>query len=411
MSTKLTVGNQSSFSVIENPRDQIRRLVEAQMRDAALALVSGLFHEEVERLCGPPFSRKTDHDLYYRGGWDPGSVIVRGQRVKVKKARVKRHGKDVELGSYKALQGFDLLHDKVMRHMLSGVSTRDYDGLLDHVSGGLGLKKSSVSKAFAQGSRQALDEINGRRLEQDRFAALMIDGIEFQGRTITAAMGITVDGKKLMLGLREGATENSEVCKDLLASFIERGMNRDAPFLLVLDGSKALRKACRQVFGDSFPVQRCIRHKERNILDHLPKEKHPEFRRRWKLIHSATHHSTAKAEYERLLPWLAAINLDAQASALEAELETLTVIQLGAGRELRKSLMSTNPLESAFDGLRSRSTRVKNWKSGKDQLQRWSAAALLEVEKRIRKVRGRDELSSLLQAVRKISLQDQHKAA
>lgn len=411
MSTKHSQGYQSSFSVVEDPRSQIRKFVESQMRDAALALVHGLFHEEVERLCGPPFSRKTDVNLHRRGGSDPSSVIIRGQRVRVKKARVKRDGKEVELETHRALQGFDLLHDKVMRHMLSGVSTRDYNGLLDTVSGGLGLKKSSVSKAFAQGSRQALDEINGRRLESHRFAALMIDGIELADRTVTVAMGITTEGRKLMLGLREGATENSEVCKTLLASLFDRGLNRDEAFLLVLDGSKALRKACRQVFGDTFPVQRCIRHKERNICDHLPKGYHAEFRRRWKMIHSAAHHSVARTEYERLLPWLAAINLDAEASALESELETLTAIRLGIGRELRKTLMSTNPLESAFDGLRHRSKRVKNWKTGKDQLQRWSAATLLEVESRIRKVRGRDELSSLLQAIRKISLQDQKEAA
>src|SRR5690606_12441674 len=143
-----------AFSVVQDTQSQIREIVRSEMREAALALVHGLFLEEVERLCGSPFSRKPESG-YHRGGSDPGSVILEGQRVAVRKSRVKQAGKDVELESYRALQGYDLLQDRVLKHLMSGVSTRQYDGLLDEVSGGLGLKKSSVSQAFQYGSRQA----------------------------------------------------------------------------------------------------------------------------------------------------------------------------------------------------------------------------------------------------------------
>jgi transposase-like protein len=155
-----------------------------------------------------------------------------------------------------------MLSERIVKHMLKGVSSRDYDDLVEELEGGLGLKKSAVSKAFVKGSKEILDDINGRNLKEHEWLALMIDGIEFSGRHVIVALGITTKGHKMVLGLREGDTEDSEVVKDLLQSLIDRELNRQNPFLLVIDGSKALRKAIRQVFSN-FPVQRCIRHKER----------------------------------------------------------------------------------------------------------------------------------------------------
>jgi putative transposase len=384
---------QPSFSLVQDTFGQIRELVASQMRGAALELLQGLFREEVERLCGKPFSRKADGG-FHRGGSDPGSVILSGQRIKVKKPRVKRDGEEQVLESYAALQDFDLLCDRVMKHMISGVSTRNYEPLLEEIAGSTGLKKSSVSKAFKQGSEKALEEINGRPLSSYSWLAVMIDSVDFAGRAVTVAMGITTRGKKFVLGLREGNTENHEVVKDLLSSLVERGMSEEAT-LFVLDGAKALKKGVRQVFADS-PIQRCIRHKERNILEYLPRQYHMEFRRRWKLIHSSASFALAKAEYERLKSWLEKINHAAHASLEEAAEETLTAIRLGASRELRKSLQSTNPLESLFDGVRCKSGRVKNWKSGKTQISRWAAASLLAGEKKLRCIRGIKEIPIVL---------------
>jgi transposase-like protein len=383
---------QPSFSLIQDTLSQIRATVESQMRGAALGLLYGMFREEQERLCGKPFSRK--NGKCHRGGSDPGSVILQGQRIAVKKPRVKADGEEITLESYAALQDFDLLCDRVMKYMISGVSTRNYEPLLEEISGSTGLKKSSVSKAFKMGSEKALEEINGRSLSSYSWLAVMIDSVHFAGRAVTVAMGITTLGKKLVLGLREGNTENHEVVKDLLSSLIERGMNRE-PTLFVLDGAKALKRGVRQVFSDS-PIQRCIRHKERNILEYLPKQYHAEFRRRWKLIHGSASFALAKPEYERLMAWLEKINHAAHVSLKESEQETLTSIRLGAPRELRKSLQSTNPLESMFDGVRCKSGRVKNWKSGNTQISRWAAASLLAGEKKLRCIRGVKEIPIVL---------------
>jgi transposase-like protein len=400
---------QPSLSVVRDTFGEIRELVASQMRGAALELVHGLFREEVERLCGPAFSHKADGTCH-RGGSDPGSVKLQGQSVSVKKPRVKRDGEEVPLESYRALQSFDLLCDKVMRHMITGVSTRNYEPLLDEVAGSTGLKKSSVSKAFVSGSLAALDEINGRSLGDHEWLAVMIDSVHFANRAVIVALGITSAGKKLVLGLREGTSENAEVVKDLLESLLERGMSRDQKFLFVLDGGKALRKGVRQVFGEDFPVQRCVRHKERNVLEYLPRRHHGEFRRRWKLIHGQASYAGALAEYEKLVRWPGDINHEAQASLEEAERETLTAIKLEAGPKLRKTLLSTNPIESIFDGVRAKTRRVKNWK-GKKQISRWAASALLEGEKKLRTVRGHGEIRALLDLLKQNRLQSEGQAA
>lgn len=410
MSTKIHRKYQQSFHVIQDPRKQIREMVRAQLRDSTLNFIHDLFREEMEFLCGPAFSHKKD-DQCLRGGWDPGSVMLEGQRIAVKKPRSKKNGKDVELQSYAALQGFDMLKDSVLKHMMSGVSTRNYDGLLEEVSGGLGLKKSSVSKAFAMGSREAFDSLNSRDLSAYSWLAIMVDGIEFGGACVAAALGITTEGKKLILGLKRGDTEDSEICKDLFQNLIGRGLKKDDPFLFVLDGSKALKSGVRKVFGERFPIQRCVRHKERNILKYLQKQYHRELRRRWKMLHGITQYAEAKLEYERLLHWLKDKNQEAAASLEEAEMETLTVIQFKAGALLRKTLLSTNPIESAFDKVRMRSGRVKRWRQKKDQIERWSGAGLVWAEKGFRAIRGAKEIADFILQVKIFSLSSQQKAA
>jgi len=260
-STHPESGIQTSFRVVSDTFSQVKALVHTELRRATLELVMELYRQEVDDFCGAPFSRKGESG-FHRGGSDPTSVLVNGQRMEVRKPRVKRAGRDVELHTHRALRDRDMLSERIVKHMLKGVSSRDYDDLVEELEGGLGLKKSAVSKAFVKGSKEILDDINGRNLKEHEWLALMIDGIEFSGRHVIVALGITTKGHKMVLGLREGDTEDSEVVKDLLQSLIDRELNRQNPFLLVIDGSKALRKAIRQVFSN-FPVQRCIRHKER----------------------------------------------------------------------------------------------------------------------------------------------------
>ena len=398
-----------SFQTAKDLQSSIRDQLRLQMQMTALKIVKNLFDEEVMQLCGQKFSHKNDQ--CHRGGSEHGSILVEGQRIKIRRPRVRKNNKEVHLETYDSLQGFDILSDRIMNHMLHGVSTRNYEPLIDELHSGLKLKKSAVSKAFKMSSQQSLDKINTRDLSQDRFISLMIDGIEFSDRTVICVLGITEQGKKIVAGLREGDTENSEVCIDLLQCLIERGLTKDNSIIFVIDGSKALRKSIIKVFGADTPVQRCIRHKERNITSYISDKYHSEFYRRWKRLHGCTDYNEALKEHARLSQWLGNINHEAANSLEESAMETLTLIKMKCPRLLRKSLMSTNPIESAFSLVRSTTSRIKNWKSGKNQISRWVSASLLEVEKRFRTIKGFKEIPLLMTELGKIKLAKESKVA
>jgi transposase-like protein len=401
---------QQTFSVVQDVQTQIREVLETQMRGSVLGMVQELFKEEVEKLCGKKHSRKFE-DQCHRRGSDDGSVIVKGQRIKVKKLRVRRGDEEITLQSYSALQDFDLLCENVMKHMVNGVATRRYEPLLEEISQSTGLKRSSVSKAFVKGSKESLEEINSRDLSKLDIAVIMIDGIGFGDRTVVAAKAITTKGKKHIIGLVEGDTENSEVVKDLLTKLIERGLCTTRVMLFVVDGAKALKKGILSVFGDRAVIQRCVRHKERNIISYLSKDYHKEFRRRWKKLHGCADYSIAKREYDELVHWLGHINHAALESLEEAEMETLTVIKLKVPGLLKKTLLSTNPLESAFSNVSRIKQRVKNWKSGANQVSRWAAVSLLEAEKSFRTIRGYQQMPLLMAELEKLSIENKSAVA
>ncbi len=249
--------------------------------------------------------------------------------------------------------------------------------------------------------QKSLEAIQSRNLSQESFVALMIDGIEFSKRTVICVLGITSEGKKMILGLREGSTENAVIVTDLLQNLIERGLPQDSKKLFVTDGSKALRKSINDVFGQNSLVQRCIHHKERNILSYLPKEKHLEFKRRWKKLHGLEDYESAKKEHDSLLKWLKKISSEASESLKEAHLETLTVLRLKTPPLLRKTLSSTNPIESAFSIVRQQTGRVKNWKKNPRQISLWVAASLLHVEKKFRTIRGHKQIPLFIEEINK----------
>lgn len=390
------------LKLVEDTFSQIQQLVHSQMKGAALKMAKSLFDEEVERLCGKRFSRKGDN-YFLRAGNDPGSILVNGQKVKIKKPRVKNENGEVRLQTYQALNDYDLLCDKIMNYMLSGVSTRNYEPLLDEISEGTGLKKSSVSKAFIKGSREHLNLINGRDLRDFDIFSIMIDGVHIGGRTVIVALGIDSSGKKHIIGIREGNTENSIVVKDLLSSLIERGLSKENPILFIIDGSKALRKAISSCFSPQALVQRCTIHKGRNVCEYLPKNNHSEFYRKWKRINSMTNYSDALKEYKSLLLWIESINYQAATSLKEADNETLTVIKLGIPLLLRKTLHSTNPIETVFSQAKPNISRVKNW-TGTDQISRWVASTSIRIEEKFRTIKGYKQIPLLKENMKTLYL-------
>lgn len=390
--------------IATNVHEQMRSLIQDQLRGAAQRLLYDIFNEELTELCGEPFARKVG-GLCHRAGSDPGSVLLSGQRVSVRKPRVKKDGKEVDLVSYQALQDFDLLSEKVTRHMIAGVSTRNYEGLLDEVTGSVGLKKSTVSRAFKNGSKELLESLNSRSLKKESFFCMMIDSTNIGERAVMTVLGITTGGKKMILGIRDGNTENWQVCRDLFHDLARRGLDTSVPVLFVVDGGKAIRKAIKKLYGDNCAIQRCTLHKLRNIQEYLPKQFHSELQKRWKRMHSMTTFEDAIKEHDALLKFLESINLQAAESLREARLETLTAIKLRAPQLLRKTIMNTNPIESIFDRIKSNCSRVKNWQNSPDQVPRWAATFATEAEKSFRTIKGFKEIPLVVEALSSLNLQ------
>jgi transposase-like protein len=222
----------------------------------------------------------------------------------------------------------------------------------------------------------------------------MLDGIDLHGRTNIVALGISTEGEKLALGLWDGSSENATVAGALLSDLVDRGLDVEQGLLFVIDGSKGLRKAIRQVFGNDVPVQRCTQHKQRNVLDHLPERDRPAVKARLRRAWKEADHDQALEQLTSLALELDRAHQGAAASLREGMEETLTVTRLGITGKLKLTLQSTNPIESMISTVRVINRNVKHWTSG-DMCLRWTAAGMLEAETRFRKVEGYRGLATL----------------
>ncbi len=367
-----------------------------------LGVLAELMEEEVTEVVGPKGRHDPDRSAV-RHGHRPGEVTLGGRRVGVQRPRVRTVGSnsELELSVYQHFADRDPLSRIVLERMLAGVSCRRYGRTQEPVGGEVearGVSKSAISRTFIERTRQALGELMARRLDDIRLAVLMLDGIDLKGRTNIVALGITSEGVKIPLGLWEGSTENATVATALLSDLIERGLDTTQGVLCVIDGSKALRKAIRDVLGGRAPVQRCIRHKERNVLGHLPERDRALVRRRLRAAWAEPHHDRALERLELLAGELSRTHPGAAASLREGMAETLTVQRLGITGSLKRTLASTNPIESMIECVRRTARNVKRWSSGEMCL-RWTAAGMLEAEAQFRKVVGYRLLAKLAVAI------------
>jgi transposase-like protein len=310
---------------------------------------------------------------------------------------------EVALATYQHFADRDPLTRLVLEQVLAGVSTRRFERTREPVGEQIeaqarSTSKSAVSREFVARTRENLDGLMSRRLDDVRLAVLMIDGIDLKGRTNIVALGITTDGVKIGLGLWEGSTENATVATALLSNLVDRGLDVEQGVLCVLDGAKALHKAVRDVLGVHTPVQRCIRHKERNVLDHLAERDRPALKRRLRRAWAETDHDRALEQLRLLAAELDRSHPGAASSLREGMADTLTITRLGVRGSLKATLQSTNPCESMIECVRRSSRNVKCWQSG-DMALRWTAAGILEAERQFRRIIGYRDLAKLAVAI------------
>ena len=290
-------------------------------------------------------------------GRQRGRVYLADRAVRVEKPRLRSPGEgELAIPAYEALRRPSGLGERMLELLLAGLGTRSYGKAIGEMAETAGVSKSSVSRQAAEAAGERLKELAERRLDDRDYLIVYVDGIQFGGHHVLAALGVDDEGNKRIRGLREGASENAVVALGLLESL----------------------------------VQRCRNHKMRNVTGHLPKELHDQasavLRAAWKLGAK-----DGKARIEQFASWVEKQHPDAAGSLREGLGEMFTVREIGLTPALRRCLGTTNVIDNAHSGMRRRTGRVTRWRDGSMAV-RWAAAAFLDAEKNYRRIMGYKDL-------------------
>ena len=380
------------LELIEQSRMAVDELIDVMGR----ASIEAVLELSARQVAGPPQQGKAREGEIGWHGTQRGRVYLKERQLRVNKPRLRKKGrgadKEVPVPVYEALQQDAATGDRMLEILLDGVSTRRYQGVIPEMADTMGVSRSTVSRETIEASEAALKQLLERRFDDIELLIVYIDGMHFGDQCVLAAVGVDIEGRKHVLALREGATENAEAAKDLLQHLVEHGVDPTRRRLFIIDGSKALRAAINAVFGADMPIQRCRNHKLRNVLGRLPREQQAQtaslMRAAWKM-----NQNDGMAKFRQIAGWLEHEYPDAAAALLEGLEECFTINRLDIPRSLHRCLATSNILDNPHSGVRNRTRRVCRWRPGMPA--RWSAAAFLEIEKSFRKIMGYRDLWAL----------------
>lgn len=364
-------------------------------------VLAAMMEADRVELCGAK-GRPNAERRALRGGHTRSWVTLGGRQVAVQRPRARAvAGDELSLESFRWAAGVDPLNEASLAAIAAGVSTRRYAGTLDRLpeeQAQRSVSKSAVSRRFVALSAARLGEWMSRPLGELDLPVIFVDGVHFRDRMVLIALGIDTEGHKHVLGLREGSTENATVVRALIGDLVERGIDPERPRLWVIDGAKALRRAIRDLFGETALVQRCEVHKSRNVLDHLPKTLHASVRRAIQDAWASRDPALGMRQLERLARSLEREHPGAAGSLREGLQETLTVQRLGIDGALARTLKTTNPIENMNGAVAHHTRNVRRWRDGQ-MLLRWVGAALHEAQRGFRCIRGYRDMRKLCTAL------------
>jgi len=392
--------SQRHLPLVDLLMDTRAELTELVVR-SGLKVLEAMLEEDRVAICGPRYVHQPERDAV-RAGTTSTEVVLGGRKVGLRRPRVRAGKKEVPLPTFQAMAATDPLHRRVLEQMLVGVATRQYARSLEPLPADVrtrGTSKSTVSRRFVAKTAAQVTDWQTAALEELDLVALLIDGVQFGEHCLVVALGIDATGQKHALGLWDGSTENATVCQGLLRNLQSRGLRTDRSILVILDGSKALRKAVTHTFGPAAWVQRCQVHKTRNVLEYLPDRERPWVRAILRRAYSCGDPVKAKRLLDDLARRLEDDFPSAAASVREGLDETVTVLALPVSDRLRRTLATTNPIESLMSRTRHVQRNVKRWRNGK-MIVRWMTAAVLEAAKGFRRVKGCKDLPALVAALR-----------
>jgi putative transposase len=373
---------------------QARMAIDEVINNVGRRTIETILTLSAQEVAGPRTPGKASGEIRWYGSQD-GQVSLADRQVKVKRPRLRhKENGEVKVPAYEALQQNAATAERMMGALLRGLSTRQYEEVLPEMADTVGVSRSSVSRQAIEGSMEQLRQLRERRWDQTDLLVLYIDGQRFGAHHVISSVGIDREGKKYILGIEPGATENAAAVKLLLTGLRDRGLPMNRKYLFVIDGSKALRAGIEEVFGADQPVQRCRNHKMRNVLDELPREQQPQvvnlMRAAWKI----TDADEGMKRLEGLARFLEHDYESAARSLREGMAEMFTVQKLKLPPSLYKCLGTTNVIESPQSGVQKRTNNVTRWRNA-EMVERWVASAWLLTEKHFRKVVGHRDFWAL----------------
>ncbi len=364
----------------------IRLAVIQDLIPLGLKAVAEELQGEVKRLAGNKYDRQGNN---VRWGSQNGSIYLRDEKFPVRVPRVRNvaANEEVPLESYQRLQRPFSDDENILKRLLHGLSTHKYHESSSLAAEAFGISASNLSKRFKAGSAAKLKSLQERSLSEYDIVAIFIDGKRYAADGVMAAMGITMRGEKIILGIEQIHNENAAAIGQWLDRLIARGLRYEQGILFIIDGAKGIRKAIEQRFKGYAIIQRCRWHKRENVVAYLNEADQVTCRRRLQDAYNKTTHKEAVAALKQILRDLEKINQSAANSLLEGLDETLTIHELGLSVELARSLSTTNCIEGFMSQIGAYTDKVDRWHNS-SQIQRWTAASAMDIEPRLRKIKG-----------------------
>ena len=369
-------------------------VVNAVLHEVSIKTLEMILTLSAQQVAGPRTPGKASGDIRWHGT-QPGTIALADRKVSVRRPRL-RHKTDGEVAvpAYQAMREDETLGKHMPGAMMRGISTREHHEVLPKMAATVGVSKSAVSREAVEASLEQLQQLRQRSWNDTEILVIYIDGQRFGEYLIISAVGVDIEGRKHILGIAAGATENAAAVKQRLADLRDRGLPTDRKYLFVIDGGKALRQAIGEVFGTDQPVQRCRTHKLRNVIGELPKDQHGQALSMMRAAFRCRTADEGEKRLEQLARFLEHDHESAARSLREGMAEMFTLQRLDIPPSLHKCLATTNIIESPHSGVERRTHNVKRWRS-MEMVERWAASAWLLTERHFRKICGHRDLWAL----------------
>lgn len=396
-------GEEWLMKELEEVMTEGKRALDGCVVEVGRMLVEVMMHAQRVQIAGADY--QPAEEGVKKWGWQEGSVYCGTQKLKVGRPRLRNAEGEMALPIYERLKKPGEFSEEMLLRAMRGLSGRKYRETVEDISEGFGISPSSISKRLIEATAGKLRELRERDLKDFEAFAIFLDTVHRGKAAFVVALGIDISGQKRVLGFWEGATENQEVAKSLLSDLESRGLRRTDEIIFVTDGGGGIIRALKDRFGEDLIHQRCTIHKDRNLQRHLPKRYRKECHRRFRHALELKDYCEARKALNELEIWLAQINESAAESLREAKEQLLTLHRLEVPELLRRTLHSTNPIESMFSTVRDSESNIKRYRNSK-MSQRWLGAVLIHAEESFRTVKGYQEISKVIRKIKQAQSQE-----